>query len=301
MDIRQLRYLIALAREKHFSRAAEACAVTQPTLSARIRQLEDDLGVQIVKRGQRYHGLTEEGERVLAWARRIVEDFDGMRADLSMRSGELDGRLTVGVIPSALPAFPALAAALRARHPRVRLTVLSRSSADIGRELEAFELDAGLTYVDGEPIGRGLVRPLYTERYRLFVRSDHPLAPRETVTWAEAAEHPLCALTPDMQNRRIVDRAFREAGRSPEPEIESNSVVNLIASVRAGGFASVLSESFLSLAGADPDVRAIPLVEPAVEHTVGLVVQEREPLPALVAALVAAADAFGPEGRTPAG
>ncbi len=292
MDIRQLRTLIALARERHFSRAAEACAVTQPTLSARIRQLEDDLGVQIVRRGQRYHGLTPEGERVLAWAKRIVEDFDGMKAELSLGAGALEGRVTLGVIPSALPVVPALATALRDRHPKLRLTVLSRSSAEIERALDDLAIDAGLTYVDGAPPARCLVRPLYVERYRLFVREDHPLADRDVVTWAEAAGHPLCALTPDMQNRRIVDAAFRTAGVAPEPEIESNSVVNLTAFVRAGGLAAVLTEQVRALIAADRRIRAIPLVEPVVEHDVGLLVLDRTPPPVLVSALLAAASGF---------
>jgi DNA-binding transcriptional LysR family regulator len=294
VDIRQLRYLIALAREKHFSRAAEACNVTQPTLSGRIRQLEEDLGVQIVRRGQRYHGLTEEGERVLRWARRIVEDFDRMRAELRLEGEALEGRLTIGAIPSALPAVPALCAALAARHPKLHYTVLSRSSADIERGLESFDLDAGITYTDNEPLARGVVQPLYVERYRLFVRENHPLAGHETVSWAEAAEHPLCALTTDMQNRRIVQAAFRRAGRSPAPQAESNSLVNLCAFVSSGSYASVLPEYLLSIVGGAARIRAVPLVDPVIEHGVGLVTLERSPPPRAVAALAEAARSFRP-------
>src|SRR5256885_13028489 len=83
MDIRQLQYLAALAREKHFTRAAAACNITQPTLSGRIRQLEQELGVPIIERGQRYHGLTPEGERVLAWARTILANWQSMQQDLA--------------------------------------------------------------------------------------------------------------------------------------------------------------------------------------------------------------------------
>src|SRR6476646_6579873 len=106
MDIRQLQYLAALAREKHFTRAAQACHVTQPTLSGRIRQLEQELGVPIVERGQRFHGLTPEGERVLAWAHEILDNWTSLQqeiATLRNTSEPLAGRLSVGVIPSALP------------------------------------------------------------------------------------------------------------------------------------------------------------------------------------------------------
>ena len=106
MDVRQLQYLVALAREKHFTRAAQACHVTQPTLSGRIRQLEQELGVPIVERGQRFHGLTREGERVLKWAHVILDNWDALQQDIETlrnTSGALSGHLSIGVIPSALP------------------------------------------------------------------------------------------------------------------------------------------------------------------------------------------------------
>lgn len=305
MDIRQLRYLIALAREKHFTRAAETCFVTQPTLSGRIRQLEEELGVPIVLRGQRYHGLTPEGERVLRWALRIIEDVDGMRSDLSMLSGEPEGRLILGVIPSAMPCLPPLTEALRLRHPGIGFEIQARTSRQIARELEEFTIDAGITYLDNEPLGIGGAWPLYTEHYRLFVNADSPLARRAEVTWAEAAQLPLCALTPDMQNRRILDAAFAQGGQTPRPMIESNSVLALCAHVAHGGYAAVLPERFGMVFGGG--IRSVPLTAPALSHTIGIVALERDPLPPLVAALIEAARGLGgpagfslrawPEGR----
>ncbi len=289
MDIRQLQYLVALAREQHFTRAAEACRVTQPTLSGRIRQLEQELGVPIVRRGQRYMGLTTEGNHILKWAQRILEDCDSLRDDLSALSGAPEGRMVIGVVPSALPAVPALTELLRRRFPKLSFAVLSESSTEIGRHLAEFAIDAGVTYLDNEPIDVTASRPLYTERYRLLVRADHPLAGRETVSWAEASEHPLCALTPDMQNRRIVDRAFATADRHPHPEIESNSVVNLCAYIQTAGLASVLPEALIRILGEDGPIRAIPLVDPVVEHTIGVVALDREPMSPLVTALLEAA------------
>ena len=81
--IRHLQYLVALARERHFARAAAVCNVTQPTLSAGIQQLEESLGVLIAERGQRFLGLTAEGERVLAWSQRVLADYGGLRQELS--------------------------------------------------------------------------------------------------------------------------------------------------------------------------------------------------------------------------
>ena len=131
MDIRQLQYLVALARERHFTRAAQACNVTQPTLSGRIRQLEQELGVPIVERGQRFHGLTPDRERVLKWAHAILDNWGLLQQEIATRrsaSGMLSGRLSVGVIPSALPMAALITKAFHERHPDVELVVLSQSS-----------------------------------------------------------------------------------------------------------------------------------------------------------------------------
>jgi DNA-binding transcriptional LysR family regulator len=287
MDIRQLQYLVALAREKHFTRAAHACHVTQPTLSGRIRQLEQELGVPIVERGQRFHGLTPDGERVLKWAQAILDNWASLQQEIAAlrnTTGTLSGHLSVGVIPSGLPMAALITKAIQARHPKVELTILSQSSIEILRNLEDFSIDVGLTYLDNEPIEGMRAEAIYRERYCLLVRTDHQLAGAGTVTWAEAARQPLCLLTSDMQNRRIVDRAFRAANSAPIPRLETNSVINLCANVRLMGLVSIIPEYFLEVLGPIADVRAVPLIEPLVEHNVGLVAVDRDPISPLVLA-----------------
>jgi len=104
------------------------------------------------------------------------------------------------------------------------------------------------------------------------------------VTWTEAATEPLCLLTPDMQNRRIIDRAFRDANCAPVPRLETNSVINLCANVHLMGLASIIPEYFLEVIGPVSDVRAVPLTHPLVEHSVGLVAVDRDPVSPLVLA-----------------
>jgi DNA-binding transcriptional LysR family regulator len=292
MDIRQLTYLVALAREKHFTRAADACGVTQPTLSGRIQQLEQELGVPIVIRGNRYLGLTAEGERVLKLAQSVLEGVDGLRDELAHAADAPLGRLTFGAIPSALPTLAPLTDAMRKKFPKLMFTVLSMSSEEIRRSLEDFTIDVGVTYLDNEPIDLAVSKPLYMERYRLFVRDDHPLAGRDTVEWADAARHPVSLLTPNMQNRRIIESAFRMGGAQVEPELESNSIVNLYTHVQMAGLATVLPEIFVGLMGDEGRIRAIPLVSPFIEHSVGLVAQDRDPLPKVVKAMLDLADAY---------
>jgi DNA-binding transcriptional LysR family regulator len=297
MDIRQLQFLAALAREKHFTRAAAACNISQPTLSGRIRLLEQELGVPIVSRGQRYHGLTPEGERVLKWAHVILDNWQAMQQELAQISGRkqaLLGRLVIGVVPSALPMVALLTKQMQAGHPGVDFTILSHSTAEILRGLSDFSLDAGVTYLDNEPVDGLMASPLYRERYSLFVGDTHPLAGRESVTWEEAAREPLCLLTQHMQNRRIIDRAFRAANCQPVPRLETNSVINLCANVRHMGLASVMPEYLLDALGPMEGIRAIPLVSPDVEHTVGLLVIDREPLSPIIGALREVASGFDP-------
>jgi DNA-binding transcriptional LysR family regulator len=287
MDIRQLQYLAALAREKHFTRAAKACNVTQSTLSGRIRQLEQELGVPIVERGQRFLGLTPDGERVLAWAKVILDNWESLQQDIAARrntAGALIGRMSIGVIPSGLPMAAHLTMAIQARHPNIELTVLSYSSIDILRHLEDFSIDVGLTYIDNEPIEGMRAESVYMERYSLLVRADHALANVSSVSWVDASKEPLCLLTTDNQNRRIIDRAFRTAGCAPTPRLETNSMINLCANVHLTGVASVIPEYFLEVLGPISDVRAVPLTEPLVEHSVGLVAVDRDPISPLVQA-----------------
>jgi DNA-binding transcriptional LysR family regulator len=288
--IDKLEFALALAREKHFGRAAEACGVTQPTLSAGIKQLEDQMGVLLVNRGSRFQGFTAEGLRVLEWARRIVSDTRTMREEINtMRQHGLSGRLRIAAIPTALPMVAALTTPFRERYPNVQFTIFSRTSIEIFELLENLEVDAGLTYLDNEPVGRVTSVPLYTERYRLITSIDAPLGDRDVVTWSEVAQVPLCLLTPDMQNRRIIDGLLRAAGGAPQPTLESNSMIVLYAHVRTGRWASVMPAKLAETLGLTDAIRSIPIMDPEAVHKVGLVVPAREPMTPLNAALVAEA------------
>ncbi len=290
--IDKLEMFIALARERHFGRAAEACRVTQPTLSSAIRQLEDQLGVQLVFRGSRFQGLTPEGARVLDWAIRIAGDMRSLKDEMrSVRAG-LSGNLRIGVIPTALPMVAELTEPFTARHPNVRVTILSRTSAEILSGIDTLELDAGITYLDNEPLGRVTQVPLYTEFYRYLCAPGTALAQRSRVTWAELAGEPLCLLTADMQNRRIVNQHLASAGVRAAAMIESNSSIALIAHVLTGTWGSVVP---MRLAGMFDTARlvSIPIVEPEAEHLVGLITARHDPQTPVLTALLDEAGRLG--------
>ena len=287
MVIRQLEYLVALAREKHFGRAADACHVTQPTLSAAIRQLEDDLGAPIVERGHRYVGLTPQGRLALEHAHRILAEATGMRREIEELDKGLSGQLRLGAIPTALPIVSHLTAPFMARYPRVTVTVLSLTSQDIQRRLEAFELDVGLTYLDNEPLDHVKAKPIYEEEYVFLTPDPGPFADRRTMSWKEAAAAPLCLLTPEMQNRRIVDGIFRSVGAKPKPSIETNSIFNLVSHASAGAGSSIVPKQLLRFFGELHNMRAVDLVEPMARRTIGLIMTDREPLAPLARNLFA--------------
>jgi DNA-binding transcriptional LysR family regulator len=291
--IDKLEMLLALAREQHFGRAAEACGVTQPTLSAGIKQLEETLGILLVNRQSRFIGFTPEGQRVLDWARRIVADTRAMRQEIGALKRGLAGHLRIAAIPTALPILASLTTPFRTRHPEVDFTILSRNSLEVLAMLENLEIDAGLTYLDNEPLGRVRAIALYHERYRLITAADSPLGDRTEVTWDEVGRIPLCLLTPDMQNRRIIDRRLRDAGVEPRPTLQSNSMVVLFSHVRTGAWASVMPAQVADTLGLTDPIRAIPIKELTPPPLVGLVYPQREPMGPLTTALVAEAKRLG--------
>jgi DNA-binding transcriptional LysR family regulator len=274
---RQLEYLVALAREKHFGRAAEACRVTQPTLSAAIRQLEDDLGAPIVERGHRFVGLTPQGLLALEHAHRILAEAEDLRRRIEELDKGISGRLRLGVIPTALPIVSHLTSPFHVRYPEVMLTVLSRTSHEIQRGIEAFEFDAGITYLDNEPLDRVRAKPIYAEEYVFLTPAGGAHAARGWITWREAAEAPLCLLTPDMQNRRIIDGIFRSVGATPKPSVETNSIFNLVSHANSGRWSSIVPRQLLQFFGIPAGTRAVELVEPTARRSIGIIIADRDP------------------------
>ena len=284
----KLEFLIALARERHFRRAADQCGVAQPTLSAGIRALEEALGAALVNRGARYAGLTPAGERVLEWARRITGDAHAMRQEVDALKRGLAGVIRLACIPTALPVAARLCTLLAERHPGLGFSVQASSSKFMNRLLQDFQIDGGLTYLDNEPLPETVVTPLYDEAYRL-VTADARLFPgRERIGWSELSGAPLCLFTPDMQNRRIIDQLLAEhADRTPTPATssETNSSLVMAALVSSGRWSSIMPQALIEAMTLAPEVRSLPIVEPEVTHSVGLIVLERDPMTPMARAL----------------
>jgi DNA-binding transcriptional LysR family regulator len=244
MFIRQLEYLTTLAREKHFARAAEACHVSQPALSSGIRNLEKELGIVIVQRGRRFVGLTAEGGRVLDWAQQTLASLAHMREEASSADDSMAGLLRLGAIPTTMPIVAYLTAACRAKYPHIRFTISSLTADAIINQLDQFELDLGLTYLDDQVIDGFEQLPLFEERYVLLANRSAELAPM--LTWEQAARLPLCLLTPKMRNRQVIESAFRRVGVKPDVILETDSLFSLYAHVKEAGLFSVVPHSLLN-------------------------------------------------------
>jgi DNA-binding transcriptional LysR family regulator len=285
----KLEFLLLLARERHFGRAAEAAGVTQPTFSSAIKSLEENLGTALVERGSRFRGFTPEGERVLEWARRLVGDARTMRQELQSLKGNLAGHLRIGAIPTTLPFAPNLTVPFHERFPEVKISVISMTSAEILSKLENLEIDAGMSYSDNEPIGRMTAVPLYEEQYMLLVNARSRLGQLQGISWNEASKLPLCLLTPDTQSRRIIDQIIREYGEGRAPTFESNSMMTLFTHVRTGHWVGIVPSRLMDTLERPRYLKTIPLHSPRVRKMIGLLLRGRQPYSPVVSAFIAVA------------
>ncbi|MCL2586070.1 MAG: LysR family transcriptional regulator [Streptosporangiales bacterium] len=283
MLFRQLEYFVAVAREQHFARAAEACYVSQPALSAAIVRLERELSVTLINRGHNFEGLTPEGERLVVWAKRILAEHDAFKAEaVAMKSG-ITGTLRLGAGPTVSTTTGLPVAAFCSLHPLAKVRVTSRlSSTELRRQLRDFELDAAIAHFDAADHEGLETVPLYEERYVLLVSGDQLVPASRDITWAEAARMPLALLSPDMRFRQFIDNAFRSCGVVASPQVETDSVASLYAHVATGAWASVVPHTWLRAipvtgnTGAG-QTRAIPLVEPDAAAKISVAIRAGNP------------------------
>lgn len=278
MFMRQLNYLIALDKHRHFGRAADSCHVSQPALSIGIRELERELGITIIKRNRTFQGITPEGERVILWARQTLASLEGLRQEADLVRSVPRGHLAIGVIPSAIHAATLLSAEYRQINAQLTLEVLSLSTPTILRRLKEQDLHLGLLYDRSVADEAYDVLPLFSERY-VLVAGDQTSLPRQ-LSWVEVAELPLCLLSQDMQNRQMLDEIFRELRVTPNVVLETNAIQVLLAESLSGRAFSIVPLSALPAQYAGAGIRA-HTITPERAEDVCLVRLRRETQPAL--------------------
>lgn len=294
MLFRQLEYFVALASERHFARAARACYVSQPALSEAIRKLEQELNVPLVRRGQKFEGLTPEGERLVLWARRILADHDALKQEVAALQTGFTGELRLGVIPAASSIVALLTDPFCAAHPLVRVQLeTSLRSAEIVQRLRRFELDAGVLYPDRQDVADLLVTPLYTEQQVLIAGAELLPDPSETISWSDALTLPMCLLNQGMRGRRLIDDALAAQELTVTPQLETDSVATLLAHVGTGRWASIIPQTWIHSLRPPAGARILRLENPTVTATVALVTSATEPGSVLTRALVQTARGAG--------
>ena len=282
-ELRDLELLVSLSRHKNFSLAASDCNISQPAFSTRIRKMEERIKLPLVRRGNSFRGFTPEGEVVLKWARKLLADAEGLRQEIYALKDRLDGKLTLGVIPTAMPFAARVSSKLRVQHPNLSIEIHSLSTRQIGLRLNDFSLDAGIIY--HEDAKTETTEILYQERYVLIAPRSLTSRQGPSVTWSEAAQFPLCLLTPDMRNRQLIDAVFAQVSVTPTVVMEASGFTAVLAQVVGGNAATIapvgLAETFLALSS----TTQFDLVEPVMTQTIGLSIKNQFPQPPILLAL----------------
>ncbi len=233
MTLRDLQYLVALADARHFGRAARACHVSQPTLSAQLKKLEDSLGVALVERRPRRLALTPAGEQVVARARRMLQDAADIRELARARQRPLAGELKVGLIPTLGPyLLPRVMPRLGRALPELQLLLHEHQTAPLVERVEAGELDLAILALPADTGGLE-TRALFTESFLLAMPETHRLARRRRLKPADLGGEPVLLLEDGHCLREHALEVCQRAG-SDEQGFRATSLETLRQMVAAG-------------------------------------------------------------------
>ncbi|MBW3608829.1 MAG: LysR family transcriptional regulator [Actinobacteria bacterium] len=270
MELRQLRYLVALADERHFTRAAAREHIAQPALSQQIRRLEAEVGLALVERTTRKVALTGAGELLVARARHILSELDAAQAELQTLAGVQGGRLSVGALHTMGPVdLSLLLASFHRNHPAVELTVREQSSEELAEMLRDDVIDLAFLSVTERIQRRGLeLHPLVSEELVAVVPTQHPLAGRDVVRLAELAGEPFIAFRTGSRLRELLDSGAAGAGFDPRIALESNESRRIRSLVSGGLGVAILPRS--DAGGPGAPVSIARLVEPEMRRDVSL-------------------------------
>ncbi len=274
MELRQLRYLVALDDERHFTRAAAREHVAQPALSQQIRRLEEELGLPLVDRTTRRVAITDAGQHLVARARRILAEVDAARAELEALTGMQTGRVTVGVMHTMGPVDISVALAIyHQRHPGVELTVRENSSEELAEMLRVDELDLAFLSVTERIESHGLgLQQLVSEELVVVLPRDHPLGSRTELRMAELANEQFISYREGARLRELLVAAGHHAGFEPSVMLESNESHRIRRLVQRGMGVAILPRSDAEGPGAD--VSVAKLTDPELTRDITLAWRE---------------------------
>lgn len=267
MELRHLRYFLAIADARSFTRAAEQLHVTQPTLSHQIKQLERMVGTVLFERSTKDVELTAAGQLFKPYCERIIKEIESSAIAISELEGLMRGTLRMAVFHSfSHSMLPPIMSKFALRYPGVHVTARLVPRLDMERDLVNAELDMAVAYItdDNDQI---VADRLFDEELVLVVGSRHSLAGRKAIKMRELAKLPLVLLTPEFGARQFVDRFFAGAGLRPHVVLEMNAIEPILATTRDSGLATVLAQGAIV---ENNGLSIVRLVDPAPKRTVGI-------------------------------
>ncbi len=291
MTLTELRYIVAVARERHFGRAAEACFVSQPTLSVAVKKLEEELGVALFERRANDVAVTAPGERIIEQAQRVLEEVESLRQLAAAGQDPLAAPLRLGAIYTIGPyLLPYLIPALHKRAPKMPLRVEENFTAVLSERLRQGELDAIIISLPFEEPGI-LTLPLYDEPFVVALPADHPWTRKKSIKAAELSQESLLLLGSGHcfrdQVLKVCPALNRSSAGGMQKTLEGSSLETIRHMVASGAGITVLPCSSVATT-AGPERRLLatrPFASPAPSRRVALAWRKSFPRPQAIEAL----------------
>ena len=291
MDLRQLKYLVMLSKERHFARAAEKCFVTQPTLSARIRQLEEEFGVPLVIRDHRFRGLTRFGDRVVEWAAGVLDDCDALKRDFQRIRQAGEGAISVGIVPSASPLASLLLSFLRLKDVPISADIQTLSAQEVTRRVSHGNLNLGITYLSTIEDQTFRTFPLTPETYVALKYGENDAALPTRMSWADLSGQDLCLPTKNVPGRAIIDAHLGEHCAEYDVSLETDCWLTMLQAVRRNGLMGIVPSHVVGILTIPTGTMVFPLPAPETPLELAILADAGTPdEPALVRVMAALAD-----------
>ena len=273
---KDLELMVALSQHKNFGKAASHCKLSQPAFSLRLKKMEKITQAPLVMRGNSFKGFTREGDLILNWANKLLADSESMRQEIQALKNIIDGRLVLGIVPTAMSFVTKISAKLRRKNPNLSIEIHSLTSDEILKKIEKCTLDAGVIPIKNSD--DHFADFLYEEHYVLIAPRTLAKSGNSNLTWEDAARLPLCLLTNDRYIKQHIYDTFEQVKINPKVVVEANDLSAVMAQVTTGNAATILPFSSVNYLTKVNSLLIFDLVEPVVVEKIGLVFNDQSAL-----------------------
>ena len=273
---KDLELMVALSQHKNFGKAASHCKLSQPAFSLRLKKMEKITQAPLVMRGNSFKGFTREGDLILNWANKLLADSESMRQEIQALKNIIDGRLVLGIVPTAMSFVTKISAKLRRKNPNLSIEIHSLTSDEILKKIEKCTLDAGVIPIKNSD--DHFADFLYEEHYVLIAPRTLAKSGNSNLTWEDAARLPLCLLTNDRYIKQHIYDTFEQVKINPKVVVEANDLSAVMAQVTTGNAATILPFSSVNYLTKVNSLLIFDLIEPVVVEKIGLVFNDQSAL-----------------------